>query len=379
MFTSSKHFKNKVKIIVKSKNEDAKISKIRGIRFWQIFFPVRQKIGVYDAGDMSHADYQFLKPVNASATSKQLPIWVAMTVHNSVQEFRGYSTADGIQNPPSNLKIIVSNWGSSRGAGSAPMWAKCDALSSEFSNVGDYVKFFISYITSSAFLAVLKSQTDMVIGYQASQGDYDCRLNSPHIKSIAYHELGHASHYAQAGCEFWKIYRVRITNEIITTFNGPTAPYGSGNEANAGVVALGEMWGSTCEFVYMDRRYGFGGGGLGGTAPTGFYTAILQNIEFGNTATFSAPLWAIESHDPERMADVHRWIPAGLCYDLIDERNDIVSTLVDDGVDEYNLGDCYNALQSDVRTVPQFRERILLQNQNRQEAAVRTLFTSYNY
>lgn len=379
MFVSGKTFKNKCKVIVKSRNEFAKVSKMRGIRIWQMFFPVKRKLGVFDAGDMANIDYLFTKPTDANAHNKDLPVWVAITVHNSVLEFRNYATADNIGLPPSNLQIIVSNWGFQRGAGSTPMWAKCSPLYSELSNVGDYLKFFVSFATFSPALQVLKTQMDMVIGYAASNGDYDCRLNSPQLKELAFHELGHAAHFAQAGCDYWTTYRVRIANEIITTFNGPTAPYGSGNETNAGVVAVGEMWGNFCGYYYTDKRYGNGGGGFGYTEANGDFVARLQFV-YGNVpGGLNAYLNAIEDFRPNANNDFQRWIPKGLCYDLIDGAVEPSATMVIDNVDSYSPANCFFALQPDVRSITQYRDRLLVQNSNRQAAQVITLFSSYNY
>ena len=91
---------------------------------------------------------------------------------------------------------------------------------------------------------------------------------------------------------------------------------------------------------------------------------------------------ALENHNPILTADVHRWIPQGVCYDLIDSENDfftIGSTRPIDNVFGYTTQQCFNALQSDVRTVPDFRNRLLLQNGNNQSPSVNTLFNSYGY
>ena len=79
--------------------------------------------------------------------------------------------------------------------------------------------------------------------------------------------------------------------------------------------------------------------------------------------------------------DPHWWIPQGLPYDLFDNRNDIAfpNGTVVDNVFGYTAQQCFNALQGDVRTVPAFRDRLLLQNGNNQAAAVTDLFFRYGY
>lgn len=131
-FVSSKNFKNKVKVLLKTKNNNAKISKIRGIRLWQILFPVKRRIGVFDQGAMANISFLFTKPVSANAHDRELPYWVAVTTHNSVLEYRQYATEFGVGQPPAKLNILVTNWGFQRAAGAAPMWNKCSSLSSVF-------------------------------------------------------------------------------------------------------------------------------------------------------------------------------------------------------------------------------------------------------
>ena len=87
---------------------------------------------------------------------------------------------------------------------------------------------------------------------------------------------------------------------------------------------------------------------------------------------------ALENHDPNFLADVHHWIPQGVCYDLIDNRND-AGAPVFDNVAGYTTQQCFNALQSDVRTIPEFRNRFLQQVGTAQQAQVNDLFFRYGY
>lgn len=61
-FVSSKKFKNKVKVTLKTKNSYSKVSKIRGIRLWQILFPVKKQLGVFNQGGMANVSYIFERP-----------------------------------------------------------------------------------------------------------------------------------------------------------------------------------------------------------------------------------------------------------------------------------------------------------------------------
>jgi len=101
---------------------------------------------------------------------------------------------------------------------------------------------------------------------------------------------------------------------------------------------------------------------------------ILLIIEFNGT--LNAYLNALENHNPNLPEDVHRWIPQGLCYDLIDPVGEPQPI---DNVVGYTSEQCFIALQPDVTSVPLFRDRILQQNGNIQFINVNDLFFRYGY
>ncbi|HQV86512.1 MAG: hypothetical protein IPQ25_15605 [Chitinophagaceae bacterium] len=388
-FLATKRFRNKVKVILKTENNNAKVAKVRGIRLWQIAFPVKKRLGVFDQIAMANISYLFEKPNPTNAHDKELPYWVATTTHNSVLEYGQYAGEVGILNHPTKLNIIVTNWGFQRGAGAAPMWNKCHVLNSELNLLQGFVQYFIAQplllsVPIVNLVEVLKNETDVIIGYAATVADYNCLLTSSTVKAIVYHELGHTSHFAQAGCDNWQVYRTRISNELAETFGGD--PYGDGTETNAGIVAVGEMWGNHCEKWFSERHY---------TNPARETISLGQNgiyindgsalANYGGYLTFSlaglnANFASIENFDPNRAADAHRWIPQGLCYDLFDPRNDAsFGGPLFDNVTGFTIQQCFNALQSDVRTIPAFRDRLLQQNGNNQQVQVNALVNAYNY
>lgn len=385
-FLSTKKFKNKTKVLLKTKNDHARISKIRGIRLWQILFPVKKRIGVFDEGAMANISFLFSRPLSANAHDRELPYWVAVTTHNAVLEYRQYATEFGISLPPSKLKVLITNWELMRAAGSAPMWNKCTSVSNNLTSLVAFTAFFIaspaivSIVGGTGALAnTLKDQADIIIGYNALGADYNCRLTSANVKSVAFHELGHASHYVRAGCDYWQQYRTRITNELLFG-NENTRPYGNGSENNAGVVALGEMWGNHVQYLFSERRYG--NGGANGAFPNGF-TARMQQNDWPNEFGLNANLNALENFNPNigTGLDPFQWIPQGICYDLMDARNDFIfiPSRTNDDVSGYTTQNCFNALDPDVRSVPAFRVRLLNQNNGNQQLQVNSLFQDYGY
>jgi hypothetical protein len=374
-FTVTKTFRNNVKVIVKTKNNLAKVSKVRGIRIWQMYFPVKKRIGVFAGNQLATLRYVFTKPENASANNAELPYWAAATTHNGVVEFWQYSAENSLPNPPNNLKIILTNWNVAAGSGSTVMFNKCHD-----NTVSQYlINFFIANsnvipFSMGTMIAVLKNNVDMTISYLPFNADYNCRLTSASLKEIVYHELGHAQHYNQVGCGFWTDLRAAEIAELAAS--GGSNPYGDGTNANrAPIIATSEMWGNHAGYIYTNRH-----NGNGGTAAADF-RAFMQNIPYPNIAGgLNCYLNAIENHNPNHGGDIWRWIPQGLPYDLFDDRNDFpLGGPVIDNVFNYTSQQCFSSLQSDVRSIPAFRDRLLLQNANNQQVQVNALFNQYGY
>jgi hypothetical protein len=370
-YNVTKTYRNNVKVIVKTKNNLAKVSKVRGIRLWQMDFPVKKRIGIFPGNQVSTLRYVFWKPVNASANNAELPYWAAATTHNGVVEFWQYSAENALPNPPNNLKIILTNWNMAAGSGSTVMFNKCHD-----NTVSQYlINFFIANsniipFSMGTMIAVLKNNIDMTISYLPVNADYNCRLTSANLKEIVFHELGHAQHYNQVGCNFWTALRAAEITELINS--GGSDPYGNGNNAStAPIIATAEMWGNHTGYTYTNRHYG-----NGGTAVADF-RAFMQNIPYQNIAGLNCYLNAIENHNPNNAADVYRWIPQGLLHDLLDATVETFPVI--DNVSGYSAQQCFTALQSDVRSIPAFRDRLLQLNGNNQQVQVTDLFFRYDY
>ena len=260
------------------------------------------------------------------------------------------------------------------------MFAKCHT---SLISAG-WVSTFISnpVVTSIALsVSILKNEVDMSISYLPGNSDYNCSLTSPRLKSIVYHELGHAQHYGAVGCNFWTDYRNAIITEISKTNQAEFSPYGNGSDAGtAPILAIGEMWGNHCQYIYTNRRYGNGGNYAAfraGMQAIGFPNIAADPLATPPTPAINAYLWAIENFNPNAFGDVHNWIPQGLPFDLVDDQVD-VGTAVVDNVNVYSNRDCFDALTPNVRSIGEYRNR-LLQLNNAQTAQVTNLFTSYNY
>jgi hypothetical protein len=119
-FVINKRFRNKVKLLVKFKNSDAVIRRMCGIRFWQMFFPLKPKIGVFRNHEINTVSHTFRQTFGVSAKGNRF--WVGATTHNAVQQFTELNAAQQAGSLPGRLKILISSLGFA-GSGSAPLFA----------------------------------------------------------------------------------------------------------------------------------------------------------------------------------------------------------------------------------------------------------------
>ena len=92
----------------------------------------------------------------------------------------------------------------------------------------------------------------------------------------------------------------------------------------------------------------------------------------------NAHLNLLEDFSPARTDDPFRWIPQGLFYDLFDIRNETGNPIIDNVANYTNL-QMFNAIDDDITTIPQYRQRLLQENNNNQNVQVTNLFAQYNY
>lgn len=166
--------------------------------------------------------------------------WGAATVNNSVHEFHDYAAQDGIAPPPLGLDIYA---GRNTRWGYALMSAQ-DGLSAAAGAAMGGVFFF-----TGPFAPLIA-----VIGWGGTKAylpDVHIGINlttSDNLKSLAYHELAHTSHYASVGSLYWE---QLVYAEIFA--NG----HGDQNSNNAELIGVCESWAEYLGgHLYVDRTYG---------------------------------------------------------------------------------------------------------------------------
>ena len=88
----------------------------------------------------------------------------------------------------------------------------------------------------------------------------------------------------------------------------------------------------------------------------------------------------LENFDPNLSTDddPFRWIPKGLMQDLMDNTPGEIFP-VTDNVNGFTIQQLFNAMQSDVNSIQQYRGRLIQQNPGNQTNAITNLFGQYHY
>jgi hypothetical protein len=264
------------------------------------------------------------------------------------------------------MKIVLTRWGSSAGVTTmASQRLNAGIPSGEFFQhyFADIATSMGSFYFNLLLNGVLFRSLDMGLSYRTG-----VLWESNRVKDLMYHELTHAAHFNKVGDNWWNDI-VMAQSFTITANFGVNGPYGDGSDGvHSEIISVAESWAEHVAQVFCDIRY------------TGFLThKIKQGIEYddGLPTGFTSHINAIEEFNPNSNNNPHRWIPEGVYYDLFDARNEAIPVI--DGVTGYTNQQFFNALDIDIRSTPQFRVRLLAENNNNQAAQVIALFGQYNY
>ncbi len=356
----TKRFKNKVRVNVKFKNLDAEVRGLRGARLWQMLFPIKKTIGVF-SGDKSNISYTF--PLYTDPGSKGNRYWAGATTHNAVQDYRDYAPQEGIGQPATGIKILLTNAVS---GAATPMFSKraINTLPREFVYTFLFTAAHPIAGVIDALLIVLKHQIDMAVSYQYPTSDA--------LKETVYHELTHAAHYAALGSSWYGNFVDGEISTLIRAYASDNAytPYGRSTGEFHDKIALGEGWAYYMGHYLADKEYGI--------------TYSGYTVEQGIGYTNNNPIYGLSSHlnlledfSPYRTNDPFYWIPQGLFYDLMDSRNETRPVI--DQVSGYTNQQMFNAFNSNINTLQDYRLNLLQQNGNNQSQGVVSLFNQYGY
>ncbi|HXH99754.1 MAG TPA: hypothetical protein VNI52_05775 [Sphingobacteriaceae bacterium] len=357
-YQMTKRFKNKVRVNIKFKNSDAEVRGMRGIRLWQMLFPIKKTLGIFN-GDNVKNNINYTFPLFTDPGSKGNKYWAGATTHNAVQDYREYAPQEGIGLPPTGIKIILTRLVS---GAATPMWNKrtLDLLPEEFVKQFLISPYGLVVGGLNALVLVLKHQIDIAVSYQNTTSD--------RLKETLFHELTHAAHYEALGNSWYNSFVDAEVSEIIGNFGGTYSPYGQKSGSNSPIIALGESWAYYMGHYLADKQYGFNSG-----------LAVEQGFGYTNNnpvSGLSSHLNLLEDFSPYRIDDPFYWIPQGVFYDLKDTRNE--NTPVVDQVSGYTNQQMFNAFQSNIYDLQDYRLKLIQQTSN-QPTEVTDLFFRYGY
>lgn len=367
-FFLSKEF-NKVHLFAEFENTQSSIRVLRRARLWQMLNPVRRDFGKFK-GSLNNRQLNIA--YDGNALSRLARYWAAATANNTVQEYRDFANQQGIGNPPDNMKILLTNWQMQGVSGAAPMFAK-----RVLGVPADFVTtFLINNLGGvqggmAALLMYLEAQVDITGGYNRN----GTTSMSDQMSELMFHEQTHAAHYNKVGNAWWTSF---LNAELSEMMLGPS-PYGNGQRANSPIIALGESWAYHVGHFATDWKYGQTG--LAFEQGIIYDNGVLSDQGVLVFTGLNAHLNLLEDFSRDRTNDVFNWIPQGLYYDLIDNRNDqsFGRVNLNDVVTGYTNLQFFNALDADVNTLQDYRVRLLNENGNNQAAGVTTIFTFYGY
>jgi hypothetical protein len=327
----------------------SKGDKIRGInnvfKFYQFVIPVSKTIGMFTTAQLTNVQYTF--PYVSSPNTNAATQWVAAHTWNTVKDNPFKNSQNGVNYNANNLNIWVSSRVTSAN-GSAPMLRAI----SNTSLVSLGIDIFLAHTTGPIGVAakqILQNLLpDITLRYGTSSSS---TMNTSQIKETIYHEMGHATHYMYVGNNYWTSFI-----DYIVSHGG----YGTKTTSGSGRIAVAEGWGFYIGKLYASQYYG---------SFSGNSTAASLGFEFRDQ---------LEFRKPSNTSENWYWIPYGMYYDLMDT-GEPVSTLVIDNVNAYTTGMIFTSLWSDVVTVSQFRNDLLLRSGNVQSAQVNQLVQSYGY
>jgi hypothetical protein len=370
-FRCKKYFRNKYTILVKFKNDLARVARMRPWAIHEQFFPIKINFGKWSNLDCLHP---FLISHPANAGTLAASHWCAAITFNGVREHRLMCMEEQVGVPPKDLNIMLS---SKKGAGHGNTYMLNKLLQTSIaSNASEdlipAVLLLWSPITAGlSFLGIeaFKARSpDIKFGYGAD-AEF---LTTDRYDELVYHELSHAGQYSQVGNNWW------LQLGIAESKNPGSGFYGDCCTHYSFRIALAEGWAYFMGHYLSDKKWK-----LKSTSfpEQGSFNLRQNFLYFSSQNGISSHIYFLESYNPRRSIDPDRWIPKGLFYDLCDssgEKYPDASGIYDD-VSGFTIEQLYKAMRPDVESIIDFKYQLLKANKDNQHAAVMKLFAQYGY
>jgi len=355
------------------------IALIGNIVSGRVLLPFKYFFKGFNGIEANQTDHDFELERNESL--ERFSAWKALTINNGVHELHQFCSRNSLMTPPNHLRIMSHDYSND---GACTMLNRITAEDGilPLLNLGDDVFWYLSenntawqttphppnvqlIITSLAPIAMWL-MPDVVIGRQNTIIINEDRLATDQVKHLTYHELAHAIHFQQVGKDYW-------IDEIEYTLANDG--YGNGTADDAGRPAIVESWANFIGPTVADAAY------HDDSSP---YHYQQNGVVFtqSHAPIQSSFLQAMEAFDPALPNDPFNWMPRGIMHDLRDDNpasHENLNNPVTDNVTGYTIPQLFSALQNDVASPIQYKDKLLQQNSNNQQSDVNTLFKSYGY
>lgn len=369
-FACKKYFRNKYTIIIKFKNELARVSRSRPWNFVEQYFPIKVNFGKWSNLDKGHV-FMIEHPTVAGtiATSQ----WCAAITFDGVQDHRAMSEAMGIGAPPKGLNILLCSK-TGAGHGNTFMLNKMIETGLAPKIVEGLVPSTLAFFSPGAATASIDAMmafkaraADIRYGY----GEDPEFLTTDRYSELVYHELSHAAHYGQVGNDWW------LQLGVSEAINSGDGYYGDGNTRFAPRIALAEGWAFFLGHFMADREWG-----MESTAfpEQGSFKKNSDLLTFESVGEMSSHAHFLEAFAPARKEDPDRWIPKGLFWDLMDGPTEsFQDSHVVDQVSGLTPEQMFRMLTPDVKSMLDYKTSLLRWYGKGQKAEIIDLLRYYGY
>ena len=254
-------YRKKINIWVKYESPTCNVKVMEtAVGIWGYTWPYQPYIGQYGGPNFNNIGIGFNWTNNID--SKTFRNWAAATANNSVFEFQNYAAANGLPNPPGNLKILITPWGNET-TGATPMLDKSFISSAIAAATGTELLPYLGVLTPVVGGLVVVAALPLSLWLTIAAPDVVLNLadptevNADDVRELAYHKLAHAQHFTQAGAWYWNEQAIYV----ITHFG-----YGNGTANGAGRCSVIESWGWQNGRIAAHGRYGVNNSNVGNTS-----------------------------------------------------------------------------------------------------------------
>jgi hypothetical protein len=191
---------------------------------------------------------------------------------------------------------------------------------------------------------------------------------------IAFHELGHASHFMQVGNLWWANLGLgEIPNRAV-----PGNPYGDGTYQTAGYVSLAESWAEFIGMNYQQRRY---------PAAAAFSKCTRDRTYIDGTSGSNQVILDDHFYPSSQLIENQffffgggDWIPMGLYHDLMDNTNVAPNNNSEywDAVQGVTIRQMYQAFGPNVNSRCDYYNSFVSQNPGLNLSDVFRIFQNHN-